>query len=76
MASLKAREPGSIETAEPMVPASMFAPDREEDGYESGEESFEGGEETDGESADLLDLSNKVGLTLNGGLPLTKYKRV
>lgn len=42
-----------------MVPASMFAPDREEDGHESGEESFEGGEETDGESADLLDLSNK-----------------
>uniref|UniRef100_A0A3B4B4F0 GTP-binding protein 1 n=1 Tax=Periophthalmus magnuspinnatus TaxID=409849 RepID=A0A3B4B4F0_9GOBI len=59
MASLKASEPGAVDTAETVVPASIFAPDRAGDGAESEEERSEGGEEPNGESADVLDLTNK-----------------
>ncbi|XP_020783091.1 GTP-binding protein 1-like [Boleophthalmus pectinirostris] len=59
MASLKASEPGAVDTSETVVPASMFAPDRAGDGAESEEERSEGGEEPNGESADVLDLTNK-----------------
>lgn len=68
MASLAAAEPavspGVIPAAESIVPASIFAPDRGCVDDPTGEEGFEDGEGTNGESADHLDLSNKVGLTV------------
>lgn len=65
MATLTATEPvicpNAIAEAESIVPACMFAPDRgcEDDPY--GAEGFEGCDGTNGESADHLDLSSKVG---------------
>ncbi|KAK7930582.1 hypothetical protein WMY93_006977 [Mugilogobius chulae] len=59
MSSLKASEPGAVDTADTVVPASMFAPDRAEDGAESEEERSEGGDEPNGHSAEVLDLTNK-----------------
>ncbi len=68
MASLTATEPatcpGAIPAAESIVPACMFAPDRGCADDPSSGEGFEDGEETNGESADHLDLSSKVGLTV------------
>lgn len=70
MASLTATEaalcPSAIQTAESIiVPACMFAPDRGCADDASGGEGFEDGEGTNGESADHLDLSSKVGLFIN-----------
>lgn len=69
MASLTATEPaicpGAIPAAESIVPACMFAPDMGCADDPSGAEGFEDGDGTNGESADHLDLSNKVGLTVN-----------
>uniref|UniRef100_A0A672FRE4 GTP-binding protein 1 n=1 Tax=Salarias fasciatus TaxID=181472 RepID=A0A672FRE4_SALFA len=51
--------PGSL--PEPVVvPASMFAPERGSGEDPSGDECFEDGEDTNGESADRLDLSSKL----------------
>ncbi|XP_030001832.1 GTP binding protein 1, like isoform X2 [Sphaeramia orbicularis] len=65
MASLTVTEPGicntgAIQTAESLVPACMFAPDRGCADEQSGEEGFEDGEDTNCESADHLDLSSKL----------------
>ncbi|KAM9856416.1 GTP binding protein 1, like [Aulostomus maculatus] len=64
MASSVATEPvispGAIPAGECIVPACMFAPDRGSSEDPSGEETFEGGELTNGESADHLDLSSKL----------------
>ncbi|XP_029357212.1 GTP binding protein 1, like [Echeneis naucrates] len=64
MASATATEaaicPAAIPAAETIVPACMFAPDRGCAEDPCGEEGFEDGQGTDGESADHLDLSNKL----------------
>lgn len=60
MSSVQTLEPGAIKTGETVVPASIFSPDRDGDGGESEEEGFEGGKEPNGESEDLLDLTNKL----------------
>lgn len=69
MASTTATEPaiclGAIPTAESVVPACMFAPDRGCSDDPSGGEGFEDGDGINGESADHIDLSSKVGLTVN-----------
>lgn len=69
MASLTATEPAvcpaAIPTAESIVPACMFAPDRGCADDPSGGEGSDDGEGTNGESADYLDLSSKVGLAIN-----------
>lgn len=69
MASLATAEPalcpGALPAAESVVPACMFAPDRGCVDDPCGEEGSEDGEGTNGESADHLDLSSKVGLTVN-----------
>lgn len=69
MASLAATEPaacpGATPAAESVVPACMFAPDRGCGDDLSGTDDFEDGEGTNGESADRLHLSNKVGLAVN-----------
>ncbi|XP_057699770.1 GTP-binding protein 1-like [Corythoichthys intestinalis] len=56
---------GAVAAAECSVPACMFAPDRGfcaagADDDACGGESLEDGESTNGESADVLDLSNKL----------------
>lgn len=67
MASLAATEPavcpGTIPVSESIVPACMFAPDRGCAEDPTGEGAFEDGEGTNGDSADDLDLSSKVGLS-------------
>lgn len=67
MASVTATEPAirpaSLPAPESIVPACMFAPDRGCGDDPAGGEGFEDGEATNGESADHLDLSSKVGLT-------------
>lgn len=69
MASLTATEPavcpGVTPAAESIVPACMFAPDRGCADDPTGDEAFEDGEGTNGDSADHLDLSSKVGHLLN-----------
>ncbi|KAM3865350.1 GTP binding protein 1, like [Diretmus argenteus] len=64
MASLTATEPGLGPGAPPatesIVPACMFAPDRGCGDDPSGEEGFEDGEGTNGDSLDHLDFSNKL----------------
>lgn len=69
MASLATAEPalcpGALPAAESIVPACMFAPDRGCVDDPCGEEGSEDGEGTNGETADHLDLSSKVGLTVN-----------
>lgn len=69
MASLTATEPaicpGTVPAAESIVPACMFAPDTGRADDPSSAEGFEDGGGTNGESADHLDLSNKVGLASN-----------
>lgn len=64
MASSTATEaalcPAAI-AAESIVPACMFAPDRGCGDDPCGEEGFGDGEDTNGDPADHLDLSNKVG---------------
>lgn len=69
MASLTATEPalcpGTIPAAESVVPACMFAPDMGCADDPSSTEGFEDGRGTNGESADHVDLSNKVGLAVN-----------
>lgn len=69
MASLTATEPatcpGAIPAAESIVPACMFAPDQGCADDPCSVEGFDYGEGTNGESADHLDLSSKVGLTVN-----------
>lgn len=65
MATLAAAEPAicpnAIAAAESIVPACMFAPDREGEDDPCGAEGFEACDGTNGESADHLDLSSKVG---------------
>lgn len=72
MASLTATEPalhpGTAPAAESIVPACMFAPDRGCAEDQSGGEGFEDSEDTNGEPADHLDLSSKVGLIVNCAL--------
>lgn len=72
MASSTATEPvmcpGAMPAAESIVPACMFAPDRGCADDPCGAEGFEDGEATNGESEDHLDLSSKVGLTVNCNL--------
>lgn len=64
MASLTATEPEICPgAAESIVPACMFAPDQGCADDPSSGECFEDGEGTNGEPADHLDLSSKVGLT-------------
>lgn len=62
-------EPGicsaTITAAESIVPACMFAPDRGCEDDPSAAECFEDGDGTNDESVDHLDLSSKVGLTIN-----------
>lgn len=53
--------PNAIAEAESIVPACMFAPDRGCVDDPCGAEGFEGCDGTNGESADHLDLSSKVG---------------
>lgn len=69
MASLTATEPavcpGAVPAAESIVPACMFAPGRGCTDDPCGEGGFEDGEDTNGDSADHLDLSSKVGLPVN-----------
>ena len=64
-----ATEPAMCSAAAPavesIVPACMFAPERGCADDPAGEEGFEDGEETNGEPADHLDLSSKVGLAGN-----------
>ncbi|XP_061626685.1 GTP binding protein 1, like isoform X1 [Phyllopteryx taeniolatus] len=65
MASSVATAAAGIAAAECTVPACMFAPDRgfcaaADDDDVCGAESFEGSEGTNGESADVLDFSNKL----------------
>lgn len=66
MASVKATEPavcpGSVQT-ESIVPASMFAPDRDCTEDPAGGE-LEDSEDTNGEALDHIDLSSKVGLAV------------
>ena len=79
MASLTATEPaicppGALPAAESIVPACMFAPDRGCADDPSGGEGFEDGEGTNGESADHIDLSSKVGLTVNTHIATLSFK--
>ncbi|XP_061535140.1 GTP-binding protein 1-like [Phycodurus eques] len=65
MASFVATAAAGIAAAECTVPACMFAPDRglcaaADDDDVCGAESFEDSEGTNGESADVLDFSNKL----------------
>ena len=73
MASLTETELGSVPGAtESIVPACMFAPDHGCGMNDpSGGEGFEDGEGTNGESADHLDFSNKVGQ--GGFAPAIKF---
>lgn len=65
MASLAATDPatcpGSLQPAEPVIPACMFAPDRGCAEDPCAGDLYGDGEDTSTESADHLDLSNKVG---------------
>lgn len=65
MATLAAAEPAicpsAIAAAESIVPACMFAPDRDGEDDPCGAEGSEACDGTNGESADHLDLSSKVG---------------
>lgn len=71
MATLAATEPvicqNAIPTAESIVPACMFAPDRGCEDDPCGVDGFEDCDGRNGDSADHLDLSSKVGLTVSGG---------
>ncbi|RVE75924.1 hypothetical protein OJAV_G00003790 [Oryzias javanicus] len=64
MASLAATDPatcpGSLQPAEPVVPACMFAPDRGCAEDPCAADLYGDGEDTSAESADHLDLSNKL----------------
>ena len=64
MASL-ATEPGlspsAIPSAESVVPACMFAPDRGCGDDPCGAECYDDGEDTNGDSKDHLDFTSKVG---------------
>ncbi|XP_020499128.1 GTP binding protein 1, like isoform X1 [Labrus bergylta] len=60
MASLSATEAALCPAAESIVPACMFAPDQGCADDPSGEEGFEDGEGTNGESADYLNLCSKI----------------
>lgn len=70
MATLAATEPvicpNAIPAAESIVPACMFAPDRGCEDDPCGADGFEDCDGTNGDSADHLDLSSKVGLTVSG----------
>lgn len=77
MATLAATEPAmcpnAIAAAESMVPVCMFAPDRGGEDEPCGAGGF--GEGTNGESADHLDLSSKVGLTKSGSCVCPRLAR-
>ncbi|XP_054460885.1 GTP binding protein 1, like [Anoplopoma fimbria] len=60
MASLAATEPVACPSADSIVPACMFAPDRGCADEASGSEGSEDGERTAGEAADHLHLSSKL----------------
>lgn len=68
MATLAATEPvicpNAIPAAESVVPACMFAPDRGCEDDPCGTDDFEDCDGTNGDTADHLDLSSKVGLTV------------
>lgn len=68
MASLTTTEPalcpGALAGAESMVPACMFAPERGREDEPGRAGAFEDGDGRNGEAADHLDLSSKVGLAL------------
>lgn len=70
MATLAATEPvicpNALPAAESVVPTCMFAPDRGCDDDPCGADGFEDWDGTNGDPADHLDLSSKVGLTATG----------
>lgn len=69
MATLAATEPVICPNAipEPAVPTCMFAPERGRGDEPSGADGFEDCDGTNGDSADHLDLSSKVGLVASAG---------